>query len=908
MMRGRHDLHIQRESPERCARGRPIEVGSPALARAAARTVCFAAVIASLCYALIAGPGLLALDEAGRDLWLQGAWLAAPSLAAGACLEASRRSRGTDRRAWRFLGAGCVLWALGTLTWSLSGSTFPSFADAAYILTCVLLVPGMYYYGIDRRQVTRVQILNLCLFLGAVNVSAFYLLADEMQESKLTAAGTLIAFVYPVAWFGTAAFGAMCMLLYAPRHKVLPFTLLILGVLSQGLADLFYALDLMGAGYEIGATFDVLWVLCFLMIAWSAAEHSAAGAPRPRATSAPSQAQRTAEAFVPAAALSLVGAAGAIPGVAVHGHLFLLSVPAVILLAFILGLREHWAVTSERDLRRAAARTGAQLAKVLEATTDSVGVIDRDWRITYLNNRALRMFKDTPGFEVGSVLWDIFPSEEHATFRRHYERAFETQQAFQIEEFLPREGIWLQVHISPSPDSLSLFFRDVTERKLAVAKLEHLANHDPLTGLSNRRSFHERLASALSAPGEHPPVVVLFLDLDHFKEVNDTDGHPVGDALLVEVGRRIRSCAGEVMEVARTGGDEFAILLTGHSAEARAEALSRSLIDALALPFDIDGRSLEVGVSIGIAASRDNETADQILVRADIALYEAKSAGRGNYRFFNPDMEARLRRQHELKSLLSKAIENAEFTPFYQPVIDLRTSRVTAFEALLRWRQPELGFVPPAEFIPIAEETGLIHSIGEWMLRRACMDAARWPEEIGVAVNLSPCEFRNRDLPAQVASILAETGLSPSRLDLEITESVFLQDTESNMWALDELRELGVRIVLDDFGVGYSSLGYLRRFPVEKIKLDRSFVEFIEQEDQARAVMSAVIALGRSLGMTITAEGIETAQQLESVRRNGCDQAQGYLLSPPVPAIELPALLDRLERLRRQPDMLHQVV
>ena len=872
------------------------EVGRATVRRAAARSLCFAAAVALLCYILVVGPDLLALDKAGRALWLGGAWLAAPLIAAGACLEASRRSGGTDRPAWRYLGLGCALWALGTVTWYLTGTTFPSLADAAYLLTCILVVPGMYYYGIDGRQVTGVQVLNFCIILGAINVSAFYFLADEMRDSELSLIGTLIAFLYPVGWLGAAAFGAMCMLLYAPRHKVLPFTLLILGVLGQGVADLFYALDLMSIGYEAGTSFDFLWVLCFLMIAWSAAEHSAAAAPRPE--SASSQTRRMAEAFVPAAALSLVGIAGAIPGIAVHGQLFLLSVPAVILLAVILGLREHWVLTSERDLRRAAARTSAELAKVLEGTNDSVAVIDRNWRITYLNDRARRMFEHNPGVRVGSILWDAFPAEEHARFRRHYERAFETQQPLEIEEFLAGEGIWLQVHISPSPDSLSLFFRNVTERKLAVAKLEHLAHHDPLTGLLNRRAFQERLESALAAPADHQPVVVLFLDLDHFKEVNDTDGHAVGDALLVEVGKRIRSCAGKGTEVARTGGDEFAILLTGRSAESRAETLSRSLIDALAKTFDIEGRSLEVGVSIGSATSRDRETTGQILARADIALYEAKSSGRSNHRAFNPDMETRLRRQLELKSLFPNAIANGEFTPHYQPVIDLCTLRVTAFEALLRWHRPDLGSVPPAEFIPIAEETGLIHTIGEWMLRRVCKDAVEWPEDIGVAVNVSPTEFRNRRFPEQVGAILAETGLSASRLELEITESVLLQETDSNLWTMDRLRELGVSIALDDFGVGYSSLGYLRRFPVQKIKLDRSFVEFIDDEKQARAVMSAVIALGRSLGMAITAEGIETVEQLESVRRNGCDRAQGYFFSPPVPASKLPAVLDRLARLR----------
>ena len=422
-----------------------------------------------------------------------------------------------------------------------------------------------------------------------------------------------------------------------------------------------------------------------------------------------------------------------------------------------------------------------------------------------------------------------------------------------------------------------------------------MAHHDALTNLPNRVLFHDRLTNTLARkrnPGQ--AIAVMCVDLDLFKNVNDSFGHPIGDRLLQLVSQRFTQCLRGTDLVARVGGDEFAVILDPVANPAEAGQFASQVIDALSAPYDIDGIEIVIGASIGIAMSPgDGTCADELIRNADMALYRAKAEQRGTHRFFEQDMDRQVLRRRALESDLRRAFASGEFELHFQPLIDIARDRVTAFEALLRWRHPLKGMISPAEFIPVAEDIGLIVPLGEWALRTACAEAAKWPDDIRIAVNLSPVQFRSRGLVQAVIAALAHSGLAPQRLELEITESVLLAETESNLATLHQLRGLGVRISMDDFGTGYSSLSYLRAFPFDKIKIDRSFVREIADRPDCVAIVRAISGLGRSLGITTTAEGVETAEQYERLRIEGCTEVQGFLFSAARPAAEVNELLAR---------------
>ncbi len=421
-----------------------------------------------------------------------------------------------------------------------------------------------------------------------------------------------------------------------------------------------------------------------------------------------------------------------------------------------------------------------------------------------------------------------------------------------------------------------------------------MAHHDSLTDLANRVLFREHVEQALARARRYDEgFAVICLDLDRFKDVNDTLGHPVGDMLLKAVADRLRGCVRESDVVARLGGDEFAVLEIGSGLPSHVGILAGRIVEALGAPFDLDGHEVVVGASLGVAvAPADGADPDQLLKNADMALYRAKADGRGVFRFFEPGMDARLQERRALEVDLRTALANGEFDLFYQPLINAGTSQISGFEALLRWRHPGRGMVPPAEFIPVAEEIGLIAPLGEWVLRQACREAAWWPTDIRVAINLSPAQFRSRNLVQVVASALVASSLSPGRLELEITESVLLHDNEATLAVLHQLRALGVRIAMDDFGTGYSSLSYLLSFPFDRIKIDRSFVRDISERADCAAIVQSIASLGASLGMATTAEGVETGEQLQLLKAVGCTEVQGYYFARPQPAGEARRLLE----------------
>jgi diguanylate cyclase (GGDEF)-like protein/PAS domain S-box-containing protein len=430
---------------------------------------------------------------------------------------------------------------------------------------------------------------------------------------------------------------------------------------------------------------------------------------------------------------------------------------------------------------------------------------------------------------------------------------------------------------------------DITERKRAEARVAYMAHHDALTSLPNRVLMRLRMEDMLRrVRRDGGQFAVLCIDLDNFKSVNDTLGHPLGDLLLQHVAIRLQSALRDHDTVARLGGDEFAVIQGGAATPDIASALAERLLTVISEPYELDGHLVAIGASIGVTlAPGDGEDADRLLKQADMALYRAKGDGKGAFRFFEPEMDARVQARRRLEMDLRSALHTGGLEIHYQPLIDIASGDTCAFEALLRWPHPERGMIPPADFIPVAEETGLIGAIGAFVLRQACSDAMAWPADTKVAVNLSPLQFRTGNLLQTVMSALDASGLSPRRLELEITETLLLERSDQILATLHALRALGVRIAMDDFGTGYSSLSYLRSFPFDKIKIDRSFVRDLCANPDSQAIVRAIISLGSSLGITVTAEGVETERDLETLRAEGCTQAQGFLFSVPKPQHEI---------------------
>ena len=434
-----------------------------------------------------------------------------------------------------------------------------------------------------------------------------------------------------------------------------------------------------------------------------------------------------------------------------------------------------------------------------------------------------------------------------------------------------KDGGWVSTH------------EDITEQRQQEAKIEHLARHDALTELPNRIQFLEHMAGMQTALSRGELAAILCIDLDHFKSVNDTHGHAVGDKVLKQASARLWGTTRETDLLARLGGDEFALLLTPITGHGDAAAIAERIVKSMQTPFAIDGQMIQLGASVGIAmAPADGEDADTLMKNADLALYRAKGEGRSTYHFFEAGMDAALQKRRAIEAGLRNALASNQLRLVFQPLIGLKENRITCCEALLRWDHPERGAISPVEFIPVAEETGLIVQIGEWVLREACKIAVGWPGKPRVAVNLSPVQFKNRKLFDTVVSALKDAALPPTRLELEITESLLLTDSDSTLETLHRLRAIGIRISMDDFGTGYSSLSYLRSFPFDKIKIDRSFMRDLDTKGDSLAIIKAVIGLGHSLGMSTTAEGVETEAQLKVVRDQGCNEGQGYYFSPPI--------------------------
>jgi diguanylate cyclase (GGDEF)-like protein/PAS domain S-box-containing protein len=565
----------------------------------------------------------------------------------------------------------------------------------------------------------------------------------------------------------------------------------------------------------------------------------------------------------------------------------------------------HEDITSRQQAERDLANTKNFLDTIIENVPMPLVVKDPQTQQFTFVNQAYEEFIGRPRAElIGKTVYDIYPPE-HAQYVVDHDNeaaaAAQTGTGIVKAEFpalTPRgeriiNTLRLAVHGEEgTPGHLITVFEDVTDRRKAEEKVVHMALHDALTDLPNRTRFQERLREALARVERGEKLAVHCLDLDNFKNINDALGHAVGDELLKSVACRLRGCVRDVDAIARLGGDEFAIIQSPIDGPADAARLAQRIRDEIGRPFDLGGVQAVCNASIGIAlAPADATEPEALLKQADMALYGAKAEGRGVYRFFQPEMDARMRLRHAIEQDLRDAIAEGAFLLHYQPVIDIASGEVCGLEALLRWPHKERGLIPPIEFISIAEESGLIIPLGEWVLRRAIADAARWPEHIRIAINLSPVQFRSHALVQTVIAACAAARVAPSRLELEVTEAAFLAATKEVLATLDQLRHLGVKIVMDDFGTGYSSLNYLRRFRFDKIKIDRSFVRDLTDRGSLSAVIvEAVVRLARALDVTTTAEGVETVEQLDIIRAAGVTQMQGFLYSPARPLDEIDAL------------------
>jgi diguanylate cyclase (GGDEF)-like protein len=572
---------------------------------------------------------------------------------------------------------------------------------------------------------------------------------------------------------------------------------------------------------------------------------------------------------------------------------------AALVIALTLFLIVRKLSKQHQDAERALAIEKARLDTAINNMTQGVLLYGPDTRIVFCNQRYLEMYNLSPEVvKPGCLFRDLIAYRKSIGSFKGDVDEFCTDILRNVAEnktthYVTDDGRSVEIVNKPvAGGGWVATLEDITDRRRAEQQIAHLAHYDALTDLPNRVLFRERLEQELERTKRGEQLAMLYIDIDEFKSVNDSLGHPVGDELLKAVAARLRSCVRETDFVARLGGDEFAIVQTDIEKTDDVMELVKRIYQSIREPYECLGHHVTTDASIGIAlAPHDGTDLDQLLKSADLAMYGAKGDGRRTYRFFEAEMDARVKERRVLELDMRQAIADRAFELHYQPVVDLRSNEIVGCEALLRWRHPVRGMISPAEFIPVAEETGLICEIGDWVLATACAEAVNWPPQVRLAVNVSPVQFRSHAFSLKVANTLATSGLPANRLELEITEAVLIRDDDTALALLQHLRAIGVRIALDDFGTGYSSLSYLRRFPFDKIKIDRSFVDGITETDGSSSIVQAVINIANAQNMTTTAEGIETEPQRQVLRDLGCTEMQGFLFSRPRPAAEIRAML-----------------
>ena len=873
------------------------------------------------CAALVAGMlvygVLLELTPGGdvitRHIANAGNLLAAAA-ATVAALTRAARSAGRRRAGWAFAGLGTGAWTAGQALWTWSDSVlgvpvpFPSAPDIGFLGLGPLAAVGLLLMPLPRRTTAQRcrSLLDGFLLAGSTLLISYLLLMQPLGAGKDGLLAKIAILAYPLndAVLVTVAAYAL-ILVHRTGARDGALTTMALGLLLVGAADTGYAWANIVGAFQAGGVLDAGWAGGFLLIMMAALR------PTPAAPVVDA-ADRPVGVMLPYAVVFT-----AVAVTVTHYDRFdrwVMGVWAGVIVC--IGLRQLLTLLENRMLtrdleRRVEARTADLYASeqrfraLVQHSSDVVSVVGLDGEIRYQSESVERIF-GWPADEVaGRNVGNLGDADSARRLLEAVRAVADRPYASTVLEIVinhrqhgPRQAEVTATNLLDDPNvrGVVLNTRDISERKELQDQLVHEAFHDALTQLANRALFQERVQETLGGRRRADQVAVLLLDLDGFKEVNDSLGHAAGDDLLIQVAARVRAEVRDGDVVARFGADEFAVLVAAAQL-AEAETVARRIVAALAEPFHVGGRDVHAGASVGLATACPDDPIDavQLVRNADLAMHRAKAAGGGGVASYDPGMHSGLMDRLALEADLRRAIERGELAVHYQPTIDLTAGdTVAGFEALVRWQHPTRGMVPPGDFIPLAEATGMIVPLGRFVLEQACRQAVVWSaggRPVKMAVNVSVRQFERSDVAGLVAEVLAATGMRPELLCLEMTESVLMTDTDENLAVLTRLKALGVQLAIDDFGTGYSSLAYLRRFPVDILKIDRSFVDRLGAEADAATLAHTVVQLARALGMTTVAEGVETAEQLAALRRLGCDVAQGFYFSRPVPPAEAGALL-----------------
>lgn len=834
------------------------------------------------------------------------------------CLQRSRRvSLGAE--GWRWLGIACLVWCAGAVAWAYFGITrnnqypFPSVADLGFVGYVLPALIGLWFLrGTQQRKATWIWLDGGTIAAAVLFISWATVLGPMYNGPASSTFVRIVSLSYPIVDVTVLS----VILALGMRQAVgsrLPWGLLGSGFAVLAITDSTYTYRQLNGGYEVGHLFDVGWVVAFILIA------VAATVTAPSACSTREHRVSAVQELIPyiPIAIAIIIAVGS-GRVGPHSAPFLFWFG---ILAFVLFAARQVVVIIDRtglsnDLegyvasRTAELTTQKQFLKtILDNLEEGVFACDVEGNITLFNNSMNRLYGEAPR-PAQAALWPQYLNITRADGEPMERESLPLRRALRGETLHDAEFAMTPPGQTPKIMSANgrpitgidgeitgavLAVRDITDRLRARRALERQALRDELTGLGNRASFNQDLSGILTSI-DHPDFAVLLLDLDDFKRVNDTLGHIAGDTLLIEVGNRLRACLRDGDTVSRLGGDEFTVVLLP-SDETQAAGLAARILEEIAAPMLIEGTDVHISASIGIVVNHGPDTPIQLLRAADLAMYVAKTSGKASFAMFDPEMEASAAEALSLESDLRRSLRDSEVHVLYQPVVNLFSGHVTGVEALLRWKHPERGWVAPADFIPMAEHSGLILPLGEWVLGEACRQLAQWDHisdanhaRISMAVNVSLRQLARPGLIQVVKRALEDSGIAPERVVLEITETALLEDNDTIL-RLRELHDLGLKISIDDFGTGYSSLARLRTCPVDFLKLDRSFVAEVVDDASDVPILRATVAMAGGLGLGVVAEGIETAAQFNYLRRLGCHEGQGYLMSYPVPAAEIDVLL-----------------
>ncbi|WP_236718169.1 bifunctional diguanylate cyclase/phosphodiesterase [Actinoplanes sp. TFC3] len=844
------------------------------------------------------------------------------STAGVACLIRGRRRRGRSGWGWAGVGAGCLSWGLGSVVgaWieSVEGREVPSpgLAEVGYLGMLLLIVTALLLFPLGRQaRIHRLRSIvdGLMIACSLLLVSWILVLRPLVEAGAGSSLHLAVLVACPI---GDVVLTTVVLYMLArlrrARQDAAPLMLIGVAMVVIAVADCAFTYLTLHGEHPSGGLLDVVWFLCFALILL-AARHP--GMPVGAQIDGDDRVDRPFAVMVPYAAV-LGALACSVVSYALSGHsdqFYAGCRSALILLIVVrqlLTLLENRRLTTDLEAR-VGSRTDElrtselRFRALVQQSSDSVAIMAADTTIRYQSDSVERIFGLRASWLVGRRLVEILDEEGRPRLVEAMTAALREPGAAQIFELPVRhndgrlrlaEMTVTNLLDDPAIQGFVLNTRDVHDAKELQEQLMYEAYHDSLTGLASRALFGDLLASALGG-SDRTDVAILVLDLDGFKEINDSLGHAIGDQMLVRVAERLREAVRSEDVVARFGGDEFAVIVQSATARCDAEAVAGRIGTALQEPFQVGERELRTSASIGLACAGDADDAGQLIRNADLAMYRAKNAGGDGLAAYDETMLAGLVERLALEEDLRAALTRDELALHYQPTVDLRTGDIVGFEALVRWHHPARGLVSPLDFIGIAEATGLIVPLGRWVLTEACRQAVAWgagtTRHLKMAVNVSVRQFEFGDLSEMVAEVLAGTGMPAEQLCLEMTESVLLTDTDENLTQLHRLKALGVSLAMDDFGTGFSSLAYLRRYPMDILKIDRSFVDRLGGDREDEALVRTIVQLGRSLGMVTVAEGIEHPAQLAALRELQCDLAQGYLLSRPVPAGEAEVLLER---------------